>query len=198
MQPAHRRLPAKLKPWQLPFVILSGFVAMLVPCCTGGLVLNAAGVGDNATVTTTTTPGTPAATSSAAATRATTNKLTDSAAPLLRAPIAGPPASPDTSPTPSHAAPSRATPRTAAPSTTGPRTTGPRTTGPRTSAPHTGGNGSCADEYYRNVDGDCVHRPTKAPQAPAGATALCEDGSWSYSRHRQGTCSHHGGVERWL
>jgi hypothetical protein len=33
---------------------------------------------------------------------------------------------------------------------------------------------------------------------PAGATAQCEDGSFSFSAHRQGTCSHHGGVARWL
>lgn len=31
-----------------------------------------------------------------------------------------------------------------------------------------------------------------------GATALCEDGSLSMSDERSGTCSHHGGVDRWL
>lgn len=30
-----------------------------------------------------------------------------------------------------------------------------------------------------------------------GATARCRDGSLSYSAHRQGTCSHHGGVAQW-
>lgn len=42
------------------------------------------------------------------------------------------------------------------------------------------------------------------PAAPAmddsgggGATAKCNDGSLSYSAHRQGTCSHHGGVAIW-
>ena len=43
--------------------------------------------------------------------------------------------------------------------------------------------------------------PTLAP-APepdnSGATAVCRDGTLSYSAHRQGTCSHHGGVGRWL
>jgi hypothetical protein len=34
--------------------------------------------------------------------------------------------------------------------------------------------------------------------APAGATALCRDGTYSFSQHRSGTCSHHGGVARWL
>lgn len=33
---------------------------------------------------------------------------------------------------------------------------------------------------------------------PAGATARCVDGTYSYSQHRQGTCSHHGGVAQWL
>lgn len=34
--------------------------------------------------------------------------------------------------------------------------------------------------------------------APDGATALCRDGTYSYSVSRRGTCSHHGGVARWL
>lgn len=32
---------------------------------------------------------------------------------------------------------------------------------------------------------------------PPGATAKCRDGSLSYSQHRRGTCSHHGGVAIW-
>jgi hypothetical protein len=32
----------------------------------------------------------------------------------------------------------------------------------------------------------------------SGPTALCNDGTYSYSTHRQGTCSHHGGVAQWL
>jgi hypothetical protein len=30
------------------------------------------------------------------------------------------------------------------------------------------------------------------------ATALCRDGSLSFSVHPCGTCSHHGGVSKWL
>ena len=30
-----------------------------------------------------------------------------------------------------------------------------------------------------------------------GATAICADGWASYSQHRSGTCSHHGGVGSW-
>src|SRR5207248_214409 len=36
------------------------------------------------------------------------------------------------------------------------------------------------------------------PAAPAGTTARCRDGSYSFSKHRNGTCSHHGGVATWL
>jgi hypothetical protein len=31
----------------------------------------------------------------------------------------------------------------------------------------------------------------------AGASAVCADGSWSFSKTRSGTCSHHGGVHWW-
>ena len=34
--------------------------------------------------------------------------------------------------------------------------------------------------------------------APPGATALCRDGTYSFSKSRRGTCSHHGGVAKWL
>lgn len=34
--------------------------------------------------------------------------------------------------------------------------------------------------------------------APGGATAQCSDGTYSFSAHRSGTCSHHGGVATWL
>jgi hypothetical protein len=37
-----------------------------------------------------------------------------------------------------------------------------------------------------------------ADGAPPGATARCRDGSYSFSQHHQGTCSHHGGVSVWL
>jgi len=37
-----------------------------------------------------------------------------------------------------------------------------------------------------------------AAGAPPGASARCRDGTFSYSVHRSGTCSHHGGVAAWL
>jgi hypothetical protein len=63
--------------------------------------------------------------------------------------------------------------------------------------------GACGS--YTNSCGNSVPRPcgnwTANPGAPApGATALCEDGSYSYSQHPYsgGTCSHHGGVAQHL
>lgn len=57
---------------------------------------------------------------------------------------------------------------------------------------------SCPNGTYVNSAGNTVCRPYEAPSAPAGATAQCEDGTYSYSQSRRGTCSHHGGVARWL
>lgn len=34
--------------------------------------------------------------------------------------------------------------------------------------------------------------------APAGATAMCKDGTYSTSKVHTGACSHHGGVSEWL
>ena len=69
---------------------------------------------------------------------------------------------------------------------------------PKATAPTT--HGPCAADYYRNSDGVCVHRPvkTQGSAVPHGATAQCRDGSYSFSQHRSGTCSHHGGVAKWL
>jgi hypothetical protein len=56
------------------------------------------------------------------------------------------------------------------------------------------------DGHYRNADGNVVHSPahTDTGAAPAGASAQCRDGTFSFSAHRRGTCSHHGGVARRL
>lgn len=43
-----------------------------------------------------------------------------------------------------------------------------------------------------------VQQAPAAPGHPAGATALCNDGTFSYSAHHQGSCSHHGGVAQFF
>lgn len=60
---------------------------------------------------------------------------------------------------------------------------------PVSSSPDPSGGG------YINSDGNYVPSPGSNP---SGATARCNDGTYSYSQHRQGTCSHHGGVAEWL
>lgn len=55
--------------------------------------------------------------------------------------------------------------------------------------------GTCHRGYYLNVSGTCVHSPSSSP---VGATARCRDGTYSYSFHASGTCSHHGGVRIWI
>ena len=54
--------------------------------------------------------------------------------------------------------------------------------------------------YYRNRDGQEVHSPAHSITGsfPAGATAQCRDGAFSFSQHRSGTCSGHGGVSQWI
>ena len=39
---------------------------------------------------------------------------------------------------------------------------------------------------------------TVQAQAPAGATGVCKDGSYSYSATPRGACARHGGVQQWL
>jgi hypothetical protein len=59
--------------------------------------------------------------------------------------------------------------------------------------------GSSSSDYYTNSRGVRVRRPTPSENGPPpGATAQCRDGSYSFSQSRRGTCSHHGGVSRWL
>ena len=54
------------------------------------------------------------------------------------------------------------------------------------------------NRHYTNSDGQSVHSPAYSNGPPPGATARCQDGTYSFSQHRQGTCSHHGGVAQWL
>jgi Protein of unknown function (DUF3761) len=53
-------------------------------------------------------------------------------------------------------------------------------------------------DCYINRDGTPVHRPAGDDNGrPQGDAALCRDGTYSFSQHRSGTCSGHGGVQRW-
>ena len=52
--------------------------------------------------------------------------------------------------------------------------------------------------YYTNSSGNVVHSPAYSNTVPVNATAQCRDGTYSFSQHRSGTCSHHGGVIQWL
>jgi uncharacterized protein YgiM (DUF1202 family) len=52
--------------------------------------------------------------------------------------------------------------------------------------------------YYTNSSGNSVQSPTQYASPPSGASAKCADGTYSFSQHRRGTCSHHGGVIKWL
>ena len=53
--------------------------------------------------------------------------------------------------------------------------------------------------HYRNSNGRTVHSPahSKNGKRPNGASAKCRDGSYSFSKHRRGTCSRHHGVANW-
>ena len=57
---------------------------------------------------------------------------------------------------------------------------------------------SCTNGSYVNSAGATVCRPAPSSGVPAGATARCVDGEYSYSQSRRGTCSGHGGVAEWL
>jgi hypothetical protein len=56
----------------------------------------------------------------------------------------------------------------------------------------------CPAGTYENSAGNIVCKPYESSTQPAGATAECEDGTYSFSESRSGTCSDHGGVARWL
>lgn len=57
-------------------------------------------------------------------------------------------------------------------------------------------SGDCGT--YVNSAGQTVQSPCEYDSPPAGATAICADGTYSFSQNRRGTCSHHGGVAQWL
>jgi resuscitation-promoting factor RpfB len=71
---------------------------------------------------------------------------------------------------------------------------------PTSNAPHNNPTKpKCTDNgTYVNSQGQTVKRPENCTTAPQEATAQCRDGTRSFSESRRGTCSHHGGVAKWL
>lgn len=65
----------------------------------------------------------------------------------------------------------------------------PTPTHTATRQPSGGSSATCAPHTVGTCAADSPH--------PAGATAQCYDGTYSYSAHFRGTCSHHGGVRYW-
>jgi resuscitation-promoting factor RpfB len=82
-----------------------------------------------------------------------------------------------------------------APSPSQPSTTSPATTTPK---PDTAKVNCTSNGTYVNSQGQTVKRPETCSSSPNGATAQCRDGSYSFSQSHRGTCSHHGGVAKWL
>jgi hypothetical protein len=80
-----------------------------------------------------------------------------------------------------------------APSVSQSQTPSATNTKPNQAKPNCTSNGT-----YVNSKGETVKRPENCSGAPQGAAAQCRDGSYSFSPSRRGTCSHHGGVAKWL
>lgn len=58
--------------------------------------------------------------------------------------------------------------------------------------------GSTHKKRYSNTARKRTQSSTYDDGIPNGATAVCNDGTYSYSQNHRGTCSHHGGVKKWL
>jgi len=95
------------------------------------------------------------------------------------------------------------TPRTAPPSSSETPTPAPEESEPESQPGEPEGaspeSPECTNGSYTNSSGNTVCKPEESPNGPpAGATAECADGTYSFSEHRSGTCSDHGGVANWL
>lgn len=77
-----------------------------------------------------------------------------------------------------------------------PRKTNKKATKTNSSYNYNTNSSSCPNGSYTNSYGKVVCRPSTRNNGTA--TAVCGDYTYSYSQHRSGTCSHHGGVMYWL
>jgi cytoskeletal protein RodZ len=175
-QPPRRKRPA----WKRMLLWVGGAFALLFVVGLIGSIV------DPLPRTSVQQPVSPAASQAAASSTATpsTAPTTATLAPDTQAALAPALSTAPTAATAAPAPPTRATTQAAV------------AVSPTNSSPSQGA--SCPVGDYRNVDGACIQRPTQAPTAPAGATAKCVDGTYSFSQHRSGTCSGHGGVAAWL
>jgi hypothetical protein len=90
-------------------------------------------------------------------------------------------------------------PETPPPSSETPASESPGSESPEPTEPSSPEPSECTSGTYVNAAGNTVCRPVESPSGPpAGASAECSDGTYSFSESRSGTCSHHGGVANWL
>ena len=59
-------------------------------------------------------------------------------------------------------------------------------------------NSTTSVKHSKSSAGRRTQSVTHHNSIPAGASAICWDGTYSFSQSRRGTCSHHGGVKIWL
>jgi hypothetical protein len=62
----------------------------------------------------------------------------------------------------------------------------------------TPGSSAPANSGQANAHGSWRKIKVKVVSPPEGATAQCQDRSYSFSQHVSGTCANHGGVKQWL
>ncbi len=70
----------------------------------------------------------------------------------------------------------------------------------RSTSSHSGGStyGSSSSHTSYSGSNQLSYRSKKRRRQSGSPTAICRDGTYSYSKNRRGTCSHHGGVAQWL
>ena len=65
------------------------------------------------------------------------------------------------------------------------------------SHPHSHSSGHSGHHWF-SFFGHRIHRPGNSNTVLSGATAECNDGTYSFSESKQEACFNQGGVKRWL